>query len=780
MSKSGKIRAIPKLAETLSLTKDEATILLPLIRGGNLTAGAISMVVDQPLTSVSKPLKTLVTKGLVEEIDSVVPLYRATPPILPMIKVIEGFIDESEKIGGETTSTVQKLQKSTEKTLGTITKANESRYNKLNGAYDVYEKEVADIVQTHISAMTALTSGILNDYSQRTQTTLDSLNLSLEDQIGQKLTLLQDELDKSQKQLTADVKKLSKEFAKWLTQEKSASLSSIKEVDEKSNKLVAGAKKVLEAALKSSEKALQESTEQISSILGAKALESSNAVSEMLTNLSEALKLKTANFEFLFGQNLTASRKTLNETSQEAQQNAESQSENMQKRFDDILGLTTSFTENIDQWKEEVANYMETASQSVLAQLEQLNASEKAFLEIVRSSLSGHIDKMNASIGEEYKAVRNLARTLTADTDTLMSEARTSIIELLQNEVSGNKERLQLTNDNLQENIVSWGDKASKAIDKKVNSAVKEISTVLDTEAAELNSLADNITSRLKSSFSGVISTTETKNDAALSSIRRIASEYESSLESKLTDISSQHITAVQQQVNEAKTLYEGLNQRLNSRLAESMNTLGSQVTRAQKEIDVSITEQVARIDRHAEEMRNDFHTRIEEMTQQFISVTQSMESSFNGLIASQSVEARDLIASAHTEFKTVVKSEMDSLDSDSIKLQQEFASEIGMRIDSVVESTAALKRSLNEFTADKKTEISKSMEDAISSIEASLASAQESLLEIETGTVKQFADNVQQLSREFGVSVAGARDNVTERLKSITIETADILAKNT
>lgn len=779
MSKSGKLRAIPKLEETLSLTMNEAMVLLPIIRGGNLTAGAISVIVEQPSSSVTKTLKSLSEKGLIEEIDGLVPLFRAAPPIFPLIKVIDDFIEDTEKIGSSTTAAVQKIQKSTEKTLGTVTKSNETRFNGLNAAYGEYEKEVVETVQTHISAMTALTLDILDTYSQKTNETLNSLNASLEENVGQKLIQLQKELDRSQKQLATDVKKISKEFSKWLTQEKASSLSSIKQVDEKSGRLVAAAKKVLESALKSSEKALQESIEQISLVLSEKSLESSNSVSELLTGLSDSLVQKSMNFETLIEQNVTTSKKALTDTTQEARQNAEAQSDTMQKKFDDILTMTKSFTENIDLWKDEVANYVETASQSVLAQLEQLNSSEKAFLEIVRSSLSGYIEKANASIGDEYKAVRNLARNLTADTDSLMNDARLSVIDLLQNEVAGHKERLQVTNDNLQVSIASWGEKATKSIDKKISSAVKEISTVLDTEAAELGSLTDNMTSRLKSSFSGVVSTTETKNDAILSSIKRTASEYETHLGDKLGEIASQHITAVQKQVSEAKVLYDGLNQRLNNRLTESINALNSQVIRAQKEIDLSITEQVERIDRHAEDMRNDFHTRIEEITQQFISVAQSMESTFNGLIASQSVEARDLIASAHTEFKTVVKSEMDSLDSDSLKLQQEFASEIGMRIDSVVESTAALKRSLDEFTTERRGEISKNVEETISAIEISLASVQESLAEIENGTVKQFAENIQQLTREFGVSVGGARDNISERLKSITSETADILTKN-
>ncbi len=779
MSKSAKIRAIPKLVETIALSNNEATVLLPIIRGGNLTAGAIAEVVGQPLTKVGKPLKSLIDKGLVEKIDGIVPLYRASPPILPMTDTLESFIDYVEKISSTTTASVQKILKSNEKTLASVIKTNEDGYDSLNTAFEEYENEVVSTVLNHITKMTELTSEILNEYAQKIHTALDSMNASLEVDMGEKLSLLQSELDSSQKQLAIDTKRITKDFQKWLSQEKTATLTSVKDIDKKSTNLISTAKKVLEAALKSSEKALIESSEQLSTLLGEKALESSNTISEILINLSETLKQKSSNFNSLIGQNLTSSKKTLTDTVQEAQQNADSQAEVMQKRFDETLNVAKAFGDNIELWKEEVTNYMETASQSVLAQLEQLNSSEKSFLEVVRSSLTGHIEKTNASIGDEYKSLRNLARNLTSDTDTLMSDARSSVLELLQSEVTGNKERLQQTNESLQQNIASWGEKASKAIDKKINSAVKEVSTVLDTETAEFNSLTDNIASRLKSSFSGVISTTETKNEAAVSTIKRIASDYESSLESKLGEIANEHFAAIQKQVGEAKALYESLNQRLSKRLTESSSSLNSQVARTQKEIDTSIVEQVERIDRHVEEIRSDFRSRIEEMTQQFVTVTQSIESSFNGLVASQSVEARDLIASAHTEFKNVMKSEMESLDSDSIKLQQEFASEIGMRIDSVMESTASLKRGLDEFTSEKRNEISKNMEDAISSIEQSLSAAQEGLVEIETGTVKQFADNVQQLTKEFGISVAGARDNIAERLKSITVESSDILVKN-
>jgi hypothetical protein len=121
----------------------------------------------------------------------------------------------------------------------------------------------------------------------------------------------------------------------------------------------------------------------------------------------------------------------------------------------------------------------------------------------------------------------------------------------------------------------------------------------------------------------------------------------------------------------------------------------------------------------------------------------------------------------------------MELLDEDSLKLQQEFASEIGTQVDAVVESTAALKRTLDAFTAEKKNEISKGMQDTITAIEDTLHSAQESLAEIETGTVGQFVDNIQQVSKEFNATLGIARDNVSERLKSIRVDTTDLLSKN-
>ncbi|MFW9907172.1 MAG: helix-turn-helix domain-containing protein [Candidatus Thorarchaeota archaeon] len=779
MSKSATAIAIPKLTESLSLTKSEASVLLPVIRGGNMTAGAISLVLDASPATVATALKGLEEKGLIEKIEGIVPLYRALPPVIPMIDVLTSLFKEAEIAEGKITGATEKSQKSIDGASSKLTKATEAMSSELETAFDKYEANTVESVKTHINTMTSLTSQVLQDYSQNIQTALEKLNDTLESDLGEKLVSLQKELDISQNQLLKESKKISREFDKWLKTEKDSTALSIAELDKKAKQLVAASKSVITQALKASEDALVAGTQQLATALNSSALDSSNTISEMLTALAETLKQKTRQLESGIGQTLATSHSTLKETYAQARVNADLHSENTRKKLDEVLSSTKIFSDNVAAWMDEVNSFMETAAQSVLAQLEQISSSENAFIEFIRIALSGYIEKLNVSLSEEYKQLRAISRGLSTDTENFMNESKTSVVSLLQNEVEAEQLRLKTASEKLQIHLEKWNEKAIKNIDKKAASTIENITSVLDTEIEELNSLAENIASRLKSSFANVRSTTGTKNDAVLSNLKRTTREYESSLETILAEVAAQHIDVIQKQVVEAKVLYDSLSTRLSTRLSEGVSALGAHVTRAQKEIEATIEDQVSRIDRHAEEMSEEFHIRIEDITRQFLTLTQSLESTFNGLLSSQAVEARDLIASAHTEYKNALKTEMGLLDEDSLKLQQEFASEIGMRVDRVVETTSTLKQTLDEFTAVKKNEIAESTENTINGIEANLKASQAALAELETGTVGQFVENIQQVSKEFSSSIFGARDNISENLAAIRNESSDILLKN-
>jgi hypothetical protein len=178
--------------------------------------------------------------------------------------------------------------------------------------------------------------------------------------------------------------------------------------------------------------------------------------------------------------------------------------------------------------------------------------------------------------------------------------------------------------------------------------------------------------------------------------------------------------------------------------------------------------------------IREEFHTHLEDITRQFITLTQGIEATFNGLLSSQTVEARDLIASTHNEFKTALKTEMVGLKEDSLKIQQEYSTELGLKIEEVASSVATVKHALEELAVQKRLEISESMAAALSKLEKSIRSTENSLRKMEAGTIKQFTENLDQVSKEFNETVEGARDTITERLDNIRVTTTEVLETST
>ena len=199
-----------------------------------------------------------------------------------------------------------------------------------------------------------------------------------------------------------------------------------------------------------------------------------------------------------------------------------------------------------------------------------------------------------------------------------------------------------------------------------------------------------------------------------------------------------------------------------------------------QREIDKALKGQVERIDQHALGIREEFHIHLDDLTQQFTNLIKGLEATFNGFLSSQTSEARDLVASAHTEFKGVLKTEMASLQEDSQLLQEEFSSELGGRIDELVGAADNMKRALDELSVEKRTDISESMADTLNRIEEAIKSTEDALKEIESGTIRQFGENLFQVSKEFSATVTGARDSIAERVTSINESTKDGLTKNT
>jgi hypothetical protein len=274
--------------------------------------------------------------------------------------------------------------------------------------------------------------------------------------------------------------------------------------------------------------------------------------------------------------------------------------------------------------------------------------------------------------------------------------------------------------------------------------------------------------SRLKSAFNSVLKSTTTKNETLLTSVKKTTHEFESSISGRLDELITSFTTATEKQVRESKELYEGLRERLDNRMVQSIATISSQADRVQKDITNTILEQTNRIDQHTQGIKDEFHYRLEDITSQFISLTQGLEATFNGLLSSQTNEARDLVASAHSEFRNILKNEIAVLKDDSLKVQKEYSTELALKIDDVASSVATVKKALNELLVQKRFEISESMATTLANIESSIKSTEENLRDIESGTVTQFIENMEQVTQEFKVTVVGVRDSISGRLNNV------------
>ena len=84
-------KMVPILRESLELTESEAKAIVPIFLGGNMTAGGISLLVGDNLSTVKRTLVRLIKKGLVKEIDGKVPVYRAVSPNLALKEQLKGF-----------------------------------------------------------------------------------------------------------------------------------------------------------------------------------------------------------------------------------------------------------------------------------------------------------------------------------------------------------------------------------------------------------------------------------------------------------------------------------------------------------------------------------------------------------------------------------------------------------------------------------------------------------------------------------------------------------------
>ncbi|TFF92430.1 hypothetical protein EU545_00945 [Candidatus Thorarchaeota archaeon] len=767
------------IEKNLGVTKKEAGVLLPIYAGGNMTVGALSVITGDALTSVKRTLSRLEKKGLVIEIEGIVPVYRALSPNLAVRESLATLVEEAGSLQDKAEDLVDKRLDQAEETTKTFLENRKSAVSGLKRELEAYEDEMVSTVQSQIEFVGGTADDVLSGFSERVESVLDSMGTTLEQDLGEQLSTLQTELDSIQAGMETAIEQINSEFSEVLQDDMTSASKNASKFKTKAIAMMDEARNIVEKAIADSQSAMQSVLEKMSTNMQSSIDETVSRTAESLDSVDGEVTQVLENLSDEVSNTHLTVKQSLNEIVDRNQEITEEYAGVVRSRIETVAESTDGFLAEVENWKNEVGENMSNSTQSITAQFEQIKATDAAYLEDIKNSLSGHLERLASMVSENHDELKSLVTEMQNGFGAHVADARAEVIGLLQKQNESEQVRIEEARVALVSNLDSWVTEGERDVNSNLKGVASDVNKTLTSQAEELTSLTKNMSSRVKSSFGTIQSSVKTKNETVLSGISRFVNDLESgfgeTLQETVTEISSE----LQKKVKETKDLYETLNAQLDDRLAQSVSAISSQVDSVQKEVDSTITDQVQRIEGQADEIRGEFHLSLEEMTRQFIALTQSLESTFNGLIQSQTLEARDLISSAHTEFKNSIKSEMSSLHEDSLKLQQEYASEIGLRVDEIVESVGTMRKSLNDFSVEKQTQLSDRLANTHAMIESNLQAVEDNLDQIRQGTIKQMGESLVQTSREFETSVTGAKTNILDRVENTRETVRDAFARS-
>lgn len=772
--------SIPVLKRSLGITNIEAKAILPVFAGGNMTAGGVSIASGEPLKKVESALARLEKKGLVTRIEGVVPIFRLSPSIFALEGTLSSVRDDLQV----NLEDIQKLfdghLKGIDESVNAVSDLHKNTMNDGKVAFQTYETDMVAAVQSQVDIITSIATEALAAFTKSIEESIKTFDLSLDDGLGTRLSALQLELDKSQKELGIAATNISKSFEKWLTSEGKSTTTAMKALEKEVLSLTQTLSDSVSKALNTSKAALDVTVSALADEILAKSTASSDDAITSIGEATRALDDTISGMDSDLAAAFLAAEETLQGITTKGRSDIAEESEAARTRIAAALEICEAAKAAIGAWREEVATFGDVAMQSLRLQLDRVSATENDYLENVKTAVRGNLEKTQAHFASEYQTLKEMSIEGITQFEAHLNSCRTSTLDLLKKQLNSQEKDLDSTNLEIRSNVDKWSASTTKNVDAKLSRIITDVSKILETEVSEMDTLVDSIDSRLKSAFSTVMSTSSTKNASALASVKKSTHDFESEIGTHLSELSAGYVSTTRSHIRDAKALYENLNEKLDERLVQSVGTLTSQANKVQREIDKALAGQVERIDQHALGIREELHVHLEDLAQQFTNLIKGLEATFNGFLSSQTSEARDLIASAHTEFKGALKTEIASLQEDSKLLQEDFSSQWGGRIDELVGAAETIKNALDELATSKRTEISESMADTLHRIEDAVRSTEDALNEMETGTIHQFGENLHQVSREFSATVTGARDNIAERISNIKESTQDGIAKST
>lgn len=745
-----------------------------------MTIGAIALLSGDKPQTIEKALEGLKNKGLVSRVDGVVAVYRAVPPSLMMGEDLSSAAAQTSSLTDASRTAFDSYDETLTEVVQTITDAERSMSAELSRAFDESESILIGEEQAGAASSIASSSEVMRTFCEAAESLLKDYGESLDQGLVSLLADLQSDLDKAQNDIQMDIKTLSKEFDQEVRGEQDASSQAIAEFGKKTKAMVQKARSTVNGALVDNLETLRQTIDGLSVAIESRTSDTVKESTDQLAASSDELARSLEQIVLELDQTGTETRKSLSGVASISREAAGSIAKSARQAIENALRVVQPLAVDVGSWTEESTSSIAFASEGLAAQLGQVASTNSGYLEAMKNTLSMYLGQTDSVLNQAFVGLSDLLSGMKDQIESFSGEARASTTKLAQAQVSASRDRIDSAATSFGAGLDKWTTDTGRSLQKKTAQASSEASASLDAEAAKLSSLVGELSTKLSSAFGSVMSTTAETDKLIVSGTKKAVREFETGIDNKLTEITSDMTSAASTHIQESGAFYRGLRSSLDSRLEQSVSSLASHAERMQKQIDDAIEDQTARTERQTEAIRKEFRARLDEIAKEHSEIAQSLGSVFGGLLSSQGLETHDLISSAHTQFRNAVKAEITSLQDDSAKLKKEYASEIEGKVAKVSVSYEAMKKALEEPMVQRRSALSRSVADLLGRIEATTADIERGLQRIESGTIREMAETLAQASAEFSESIGAARDSFGSRIGSITDSATESLTKST
>ena len=759
---------IPVLKTSLGMSDTETKVYIPIAIGGNMTAGSVAAVIGENLDKVKRTLQRLEKKGFVSQIEGIVPLYRAISPNMAVNKALTEIHLNLDAFKQKLDTFSESQEKQVVSTVDGILENQEYQSQQTKDALNQCETQILAMLQTHVQDVAGLANRALSTFSNSLETAMAEVDLELEEDLGLHLQELQKAIEKSQRKITASLKKASIALDKWLKKERVSSAEALSDFGVKAADLIDSAKSAVNQALDQSEVVLTETGDNVKQKLTDQSLNATSEAIAVLDGVTNDLATTITRFNEGLGEAVSGAETAFTEFYEHVRDSSKEHSELTKESISSMLEIMTSLESIIEEWKEEVPRIISGSSQTINTQLEQIATNDARYTETIKNTLLGYLDKVNSVITEDYDNLRLISTEIGSTMEEHLGNAKSAVISLVQKQSESNQDQFAESQTKLHTTLAQSSNSIKTSVNTSLDASSKEIGSILQGSATEFDTLTETISKKLSSAHRKILSTSDAKHKSMLTGLRRFTKDFETGIESKFDEIITTFNTTTDQHLKNANLLYNTLNNKLDERLTSSVETLSSHVKHAQQELDITIEDQTSRIDQHLQNIRGEFHVHLEDITRQFISMTQGLEATFNGLLSSQTIEAKDLVSSIHTGFKSSLKSELVRLEEDSLKLQQEYSSEIGHQIDEISESVSSMRTLLENLTSESRGDIVDTIAKTLENIENTIRTTKESLDTLESESIMKYQDSLLQASKDYSTSLNGIESLIMENFGNI------------